>query len=150
MTLTSTNGGLCNNDYVVAASCVANVDATFTLNDGTGDLKLEILDIKDAEGAKLTVKKDNSKSHEGFKAMVGYTSCRYKTGYTKLTVTFDEGKTVNVGARSDAGNTTYAVVGCLKNNKSDNKHYVGDVSGNTIVMKASSDATVTAEGTITK
>ncbi len=128
LTLTSTNGGLCNNDYVVAASCVANVDATFTLNDGTGELALEISGIKDAEGAKLTVKKDDSKSYEGFKAMVGYTTCRYKTEYTNLVVTFD--KDVTVGATSDAGNTSYAIVGCLKSS-------VGNYSGKTMTIKAS-------------
>ena len=141
LTLTSTNGGLCNNDYVVAASCVANVDATFTLNDGTGNLALEISGIKDDEVAKLTVKKDDSKSHEGFKAMVGYTSCRYKTGYTKLTVTFD--KDVTVGATSDAGNISYEVVGCLKTNEADDSKHVGKVNGKTIEMKASSDAKIT-------
>ena len=128
LTLTSTNGGLCNNDYVVAASCVANVDATFTLNDGTGDLKLEISDITDDEN-KLTVVTDSKDtSHIGFKAMVGYTSCRYTTKYTNLVVTFD--KNVTVGATSDAGNTSYAAVGCLKSS-------VGNYSGKTMTIKAS-------------
>ena len=128
LTLTSTNGGLCNNDYVVAASCVANVDATFTLNDGTGNLALEISGIKDAENNLKVVTDDKDKSHEGFKAMVGYTSCRYTTKYTNLVVTFD--KDVTVGATSDAGNTSYAIVGCLKSS-------VGDYNGKTMTIKAS-------------
>ena len=127
LTLTSTNGGLCNNDYVVAASCVANVDATFTLNDGTGNLELEISKFSD-NSANLKVEKDKDKYSEGFKAMVGYTSCRYTTKYTNLVVTFD--KDVTVGATTDDGNTSYAAVGCLKST-------VGNYSGKTMTIKAS-------------
>lgn len=136
MTLTSTNGGLCNNDYVVAASCVANVDATFTLNDGTGELALEISGITDDEN-KLTVVTDSKDtSHIGFKAMVGYTSCRYKTDYTKLTVTFDKDVTVNaIGDQKEYytpnnGTPSYKVVGCLKSS-------VGSYSDKTMTIKAS-------------